>query len=97
MTDQHTAFAVRTRIFAYHLVDHHGDGRVPLCCKVPTGEDGALAAEDPSRWFMPAYIGPRGWVGLDLDTVPVVWDADRDLVTGSYRLVAHASLAGQVP
>lgn len=92
--DRHTAFTVRQRIFAYHLVDHHGDGRVALYCKVPTGENKSLIAEDPDRWFMPAHIGPRGWAGLELDLAePIDWDEVRSLVCGSYRLVAPKTLA----
>ena len=91
--DRHTAFSVRKRIFAYYLVDHHGDGRVALNCKVPPGENEALIADDPGRWFLPAYLGPRGWVGLDLEAGgPVDWDAVGELVTGSYRLVAPKTL-----
>jgi len=91
--DRHTAFTVRKRIFAYHLVDHHGDGRVALCAKVPAGENTTLIDQDPARWFMPAYVGPRGWVGLDLEATPLDWDEVHDLVTGSYRLVAPKTLA----
>ncbi len=90
--DRHTAFSVRKRIFAYHLVDHHGDGRVALNCKVAPGENTALIADDPVRWFMPAYLGPRGWVGLDLEAAPVDWDAVRSLLIESYRLVAPKAL-----
>ncbi len=90
--DRHAAFSVRRRIFAYHLVDHHGDGRVALCAKVPTGENTALVAEDPARWLMPAYLGPRGWVGLDLDVTPLDWDEVGSLLVGSYRLVAPKTL-----
>jgi phosphoribosylglycinamide formyltransferase-1 len=91
--DRHTAYSVRKRIFAYHLVDHHGDGRTALCAKVPTGENGELVADDPVRWFMPAYLGPRGWVALDLDAAAPDWDEIRTLVTTSYRQVAPKTLA----
>ncbi len=90
--DRHTAFSVRKRIFAYYLVDHHGDGRVALNCKVAAGENEAMITDDPVRWFMPAYLGARGWVGLDLDAAPVDWDAVRSLLTESYRLVAPKTL-----
>lgn len=36
--DRHLRFAVRGRTFAYHLDDHHGDGRVAVCCKAPPGD-----------------------------------------------------------
>lgn len=90
--DQHTQFEVRRRTFAYHLVDHHGDGRIALCCKVAPGENEALVGDDPRRFFIPPYIGPRGWVGLDLDAAKIDWAEVDDLVTGSYRLVAPKSL-----
>ena len=91
--DRHTAFSVRRRIFAYYLVDHHRDGRVAVTCKVPPAENVSLIADDPVKWFLPAYLGPRGWVGLDLDAGPVDWDEVKRLVTESYRLVAPKTLA----
>ncbi len=99
--EQHTAFLVRGRTFVYHLVDHHGDGRVALNLKVAAGENEALVAADPERYFIPAYVGPRGWVGLDLEAGCLEsgepdWDEVRALVVGSYRLVAPKSLARQV-
>ncbi len=45
---------------------------------------------------MPAYVGPRGWVGLDLEATPLDWDEVGDLVTGSYRLVAPTTLVRQL-
>ena len=94
--DRHTRFSVRGRTFAYHLVDHHGDGRVALCCKVPADENALLVKADPQRFFLPPYIGPKGWVGLDLDAGEVDWEEIRSLVTESYRLVAPRSLAAIV-
>ena len=86
--DQHIAFFVRKKKFAYYLEDHHGDGRVALVCKAEAGENTALIASDPTRFFMPAYIGPRGWVGFWLDLPAVDWDEAEELVADSYRLTA---------
>ena len=61
---RHASFLVRKKTFAYYLDDHHGDGIVAVCCKVALGENADLAAADPARFYLPAYIGPRGWVGL---------------------------------
>ena len=58
--DQHVGFEVRGRRFAWFLDDHHGDGRVALHCKAAPGVNSALAAEDPARYFLPAYLGPKG-------------------------------------
>jgi hypothetical protein len=92
----HVAFLVRKRTFAYFLDNHHGDGIVGVCCKVPLGENADLVAAEPERYYMPAYIGPRGWVGLRLDVGAVDWKEVGELVRESYRLVAPKRLAAQV-
>lgn len=89
----HASFLVRKKTFAYFLDNHHGDGIVAVCCKVALGENADLAAADPARFYLPAYIGPRGWVGLRLDGGAVDWSEVRELVAGSYRLAAPKRLA----
>jgi hypothetical protein len=93
----HTTFLVRAKKFAYHLDDHHGDGRVTLCFRAPPGENGDLVAADPVRFFMPPYIGPRGWAGLHLDLADVDWDEVTDFVEDSYRMAAPKRLVATVP
>jgi len=63
----HAAFLVRKRTFAYFLDNHHGDGIVAVTCKVMPGDNAALAASQPGRFYLPAYIASRGWVALRLD------------------------------
>ena len=94
--EQHTAFLVRGRTFAYHLVDHHGDGRFALCCKAAKDANARLTTAEPARFFIPAYIGPKGWFGLDLDAAHVDWKEIKRFVSASYRLVAPKSLAARV-
>src|ERR1017187_4295522 len=74
---QHAGFLVRKKTFAWFLNDHHGDGIVAVSCKVLPGDNTALIAADPARFYMPAYIGPRGWVALRLDVGKVDWDEVR--------------------
>jgi hypothetical protein len=90
---RHAAFLVRKRTFAYFLNDHHGDGIVAVTCKVTPGDNTALATAQPRRFYLPAYIGPKGWVALRLDAGKVDWDEVSELVIGSYRLVAPKRLA----
>jgi phosphoribosylglycinamide formyltransferase-1 len=90
---RHAAFLVGKRTFAYFLDDHHGDGIVAVTCKALPGDNAALAAAQPDRFYLPAYIGPRGWVALRLDVGKVDWDEVRELVLGGYRLVAPKRLA----
>jgi hypothetical protein len=69
-----TAFLFRKKTFAWFLNDHHGDGMVSVACKALPGENTALAAGHPERFYMPPYIGPRGWVALRLDGTRVDWN-----------------------
>jgi hypothetical protein len=93
---QHAGFQVRKKTFAWFLNDHHGDGIVAVNCKVIRGDNTALAAAQPERFYIPAYIGSKGWVGLRLDVGEIDWEEVTELVNGSYRLVAPKRLAALV-
>jgi predicted DNA-binding protein (MmcQ/YjbR family) len=89
----HASFRVRKKVFAYFLNNHHGDGIVSICGKALPGDNTALVASDPRKYYLPAYIGPRGWVGLRLDIGKVDWDEVRELIIGSYLQTAPRKLA----
>jgi predicted DNA-binding protein (MmcQ/YjbR family) len=88
----HAGFKVKKKTFAYFVNNHHGDGIVGVLCKVLPGDNVALIAADPKRFYMPAYVGPRGWVGLRLDVGRVNWAELEELARGSYQLVAGKPL-----
>jgi hypothetical protein len=88
----HAGFKVKKKTFAYFVNDHHGDGIVGVLCKVLQGDNVALIAADPKRFYMPAYVGPKGWVGLRLDVGRVNWAEAEELARGSYQLVAGKPL-----
>ena len=89
----HAQFLVRKKTFAYFLDNHHGDGIVGITCKVMPGENDALIAAQPRRFYRPAYLASRGWVALRLDTGKIDWNEVRDLLIGSYLLSAPKRLA----
>jgi predicted DNA-binding protein (MmcQ/YjbR family) len=93
----HAGFKVRKKVFVYFLNNHHGDGIVSVACKVLAGDNAALAKSNPSRFYLPAYIGPRGWVALRLDAGKVDWSEVSELVMTSYRLVAPKTLTRTLP
>jgi predicted DNA-binding protein (MmcQ/YjbR family) len=88
----HADFRVRGKVFAYFLNSHHGDGIVSVCCKTALGENVDRASREPQRFYLPAYIGSRGWVGLRLDRDAVDWREVGNLVEQSYRLAAPKTL-----
>ncbi len=79
-----------TKVFAYYGGAQKLDGdwvEHPHCVMVlpDAGEREALLGVE--RAFGPAYLGPAGWVGVDLreDTD---WDEVAELLDASYRLTA---------
>ena len=92
----HATFRVRKKVFAYFLDNHHGDGIVSVCVKTRLGENQELAKQDPERFYLPAYIGPRGWAGFRLDVAPVRWNEVEELVRSSYRAVAPKKLVASL-
>jgi predicted DNA-binding protein (MmcQ/YjbR family) len=89
----HAGFRVRKKTFAYFLNDHHGDGIVSVCAKVLPGDNTALISAQPVRFYLPAYIGPRGWVALRLDRGAIDWTEVSELVKTSYQLITTKHLA----
>lgn len=49
------------------------------------------------RFFVPAYYGPYGWIGLDFRAAEVDWDEVSELVEESYRNTALARLIRLLP
>jgi hypothetical protein len=101
LSASHATFFVRKKTFAYFLNDHHGDGIVSVSCKALPGDNQRLAASDPERFYLPAYIGPRGWVALRLDRGKHIrgkidWDEVDEFVRGGYVLSAPKTLAARV-
>jgi len=47
---------------------------------------------DPVRYFVPPYVGGRGWIGVRIDRRPN-WKTISDLVREAYCTVAPARLA----
>lgn len=96
ISGDHAIFRIRKKTFAYYMNDHHGDGIVCLAAKVAPGDNKALAAAQPERFCLPAYIASKGWVSLRLDTGEIDWDEVRELAGDSYRRIAPKRLAAMV-
>ena len=72
-----TFFVREKRSFATVWDDHHGDDRHALICAAPDGMQAMLVEGDPERFYVPPYVGHRGWIGIRLDR-----GFDRDEITG---------------
>lgn len=86
-----TFFVRGKRAFLMVLQNHHGDGRFALWCAAEDGMQGALVGSDPERFFVPPYVGHRGWLGVRLDR-DLAWDEIAGIAEDAYAEVAPASL-----
>lgn len=93
---EHIAFRARKKIFAYYLFDHHGDGIIAFCCKSSLHEQRRLTRADPESFFVPAYLGSKGWVAIRLDLDEVDWDTVNDLARQAFQLTAPRKLAALI-
>jgi hypothetical protein len=82
------AFFADPRCFAMFLDDHHGDGRLALWCAAPEGVQAEQVQLEPDRFFVPPYVGHRGWLGVRLDEVDP--DELAAVVLDAYRCTASA-------
>ena len=89
------AWFVRGRKTFVTYADHHHDDRLAFWCAAPEGAQAALLAADPERYFVPPYVGGRGWLGVRLD-VPVDPDEIAELVADAYRVVAPRTLVARL-
>ena len=94
--ESHLAFRIRKRIFAYYLFDHHGDGIIAFTCKSSLSEQRRLIKDDPITFFVPPYLGSKGWIAIRLDLDEVDWDTVADLARRAYQELAPRKLAALV-
>jgi predicted DNA-binding protein (MmcQ/YjbR family) len=84
------SYRVRGKLFVMTSEDGH-----TMTFKAGPGVQEALVAADPERFFVPAYVGHKGWLGARLD-VAQDWKELVGLVEDSYRMIAPKRLAAQL-
>ncbi len=89
-----TWFAGGKKTFVTYA-DHHHDDRLAFWCAAPPGAQDLLVRADPERFFIPPYVGFRGWLGVRLD-VPQDWDQIAEIVAAAYRTVAPRRLVARM-
>jgi len=86
-----TFFVRGKRAFVMVLTDHHGDGRFAIWCAAPDGLQSMLVEADPKRFFVPPYVGHRGWLGVRLDRL-LDWEELTGIVEDAFAEVAQRTL-----
>lgn len=96
---------VRGRKVFVQLSDHHHDDRFGFWCAAVAEVRDGLVDRDPARFYVPPYVGGRGWLGVYLDCesrsdthsgVSVDWEEIDELVRNAYRLIAPKTLAARL-
>jgi hypothetical protein len=90
-----TFFVRDKKPFVNLLTDHHGDDRFAIWCAAPTGMQRILVESDPERFFVPPYVGHRGWLGVRLDC-GVDWAELAGIAEDAYAEVAPTRLVDEV-
>jgi hypothetical protein len=86
-----TFFVRGKRSFVMVMTDHHGDRRFAIWCAAADGLQSALVEADSERFFVPPYVGHRGWLGVRLDR-GLGWDELAGIMEDAYAEVAPARL-----
>lgn len=93
----HPAFFT-TKVFAYYGGSRKVDGewvQHPRAVLVLPDPADRPALEQDERCWVPAYLGPSGWLGLDLDD-ETDWIEVAELLDASYRLTAPKRLVAEL-
>lgn len=69
--------------FAMFDNHHHGGAHVSVYLAAPPEVQRALVAAEPDRYWVPPYVGHRGWVAVILDTGPD-WERVGELVRAAF-------------
>lgn len=79
-------FRANDRMFVMFMDNHHGDGRIAMWCHAPPGAQDILVSDDGENFFVPPYVGKKGWIGVRLDR-DVAWSLVAELVEDGYQMV----------
>jgi hypothetical protein len=83
-------FFVGGKVYAIFANNHHTDGHLAVWIPVPPGLQATLLKTEPDKFFMPPYVGVRGWVGVELEAI-----SDEELavhILEAWRLIAPKKL-----
>jgi predicted DNA-binding protein (MmcQ/YjbR family) len=73
----------------------HGDQRVALWLPGAPGAQEHHVRTDPDNFYVPPYVGPRGWLGVRIDR-DLDWSRIIALIREAYERMAPPALAAQI-
>jgi hypothetical protein len=90
-------FRAKTMFATYSDGSQYVPGRISVWIKaLPTNQE-LLVRTAPDRFFVPPYVGSRGWIGVFLDVPDTDWDELKHLLWDAWRMSAPRKLVAQHP
>ncbi len=80
-------FFADKRVYAIFVNNHHNDGHLAVWLPVLPGSQASLIRSEPRKFFMPPYVGVKGWIGIELDAI-----GDDELafyICEAWRMITH--------
>ena len=62
-------FFVDKRVYVMFVNNHHNDGHIAVWLPVLPGSQATLIKSEPRKFFMPPYVGVKGWIGIELAAI----------------------------
>ncbi len=78
-------------MFAMTDCNHHQSGHIAVWIKAPPIVQEILVHADAERFFVPPYVGPKGWIGVRLDR-KVDWKEVGEILRDGYQMSAPKRL-----
>lgn len=84
-------FFVKKKVYAMFANNHHDDGHIAVLIPVAPGAQAVMIRTEPQKFFMPPYVGVRGWIGIDLDQIDD--DELANYLLEAWRLIAPKEMS----
>jgi len=86
-------FFTPKRVFAMFSNNHHGDGHIAALLPAGPGVQEALIEDAPQIFFRPPYVGPAGWIGVEMAAIDDRWL--ESLIREGFQLIAAKDRAAR--
>jgi len=79
-------FRVKTMFATYSDGTYGVPDRCSAWVKARPVDQELLVKADPGRFFVPPYVGAKGWIGVLIDSSDTDWDELKNLIWDAWRM-----------
>ena len=90
-------FRVKTMFATYSDGSQYEPPRSSVWIKAAPIDQEHLVRRSPDRFFVPPYVGGKGWIGAFLDIPDVDWDELKGLLWDAWKMSSPKRLVGANP